>query len=86
MGFWKEQSIRVIRKALAEAEAKGLDAKATEKYVSDAYPFNARLNSPYKSWLTTMAELVPSRKKKRTARTESAKAADDATNGQGRFF
>lgn len=51
---WRDVARAVIQKALAEAEAQGLDADATKRHVSAAYPFGERAYHPYKIWLSEM--------------------------------
>jgi hypothetical protein len=61
--YWRQKSRAVIEAALAEGRAKGLEGKALERHVSDAYPFGERLNWPYQIWLNEFALLVRGRLK-----------------------
>ena len=51
---WRDAAKPVIQKALQEAEAQGLDAEATHKYVNAAYPFGQRAYHPYKILLSEL--------------------------------
>lgn len=51
---WRDVAHAAIQKALAEAEAQGLDAEATKRHVNAAYPFGERAYHPYKIWLSEM--------------------------------
>ena len=51
MAYWREQSARVIAKALEEGRAQGLEGKDLVKHVDAAYPFGPREHFPYKAWL-----------------------------------
>lgn len=60
---WRAKSRRVILAALKEGREKGLEGKALEKHVSDAYPFGERAMHPYKVWLNEFALLVRGERK-----------------------
>lgn len=60
---WRVKSRRVIVAALAEGRARGLEGRALEKHVSDAYPFGERAMLPYKIWLNEFALLVRGERK-----------------------
>lgn len=51
---WRDVARAVIQKALAEAEAQGLDKDATKRHVNAAYPFGERAYHPYRIWLSEM--------------------------------
>lgn len=51
---WRDAARAVIQQALAEAQAQGLDAEATKRYVNSKYPFGERAYHPYKMWLSEM--------------------------------
>lgn len=55
---WRTESRRVITEALASGRAIGLEGKALEKHVSNAYPFGERAMTPYKIWRHVFAQLV----------------------------
>ena len=54
---WYAHAASVIRRALAEAEAQGLDAAATQRLVDAAYPFGERRYHPYAMWLRARRDL-----------------------------
>lgn len=58
MSHWRTTSRKVILAALESGRKAGLEGKALEKHVSDAYPFGERAMLPYKIWLNEFALLV----------------------------
>lgn len=87
MSRWRDHAEHVIRKALAEAEAQGLDEASTLALVDSRYPFGVREYHPYQMWLKVRRELVPSLKAKQAekvkAQTKAIKNAWIAPEGQG---
>lgn len=75
MSRWRDHAEHVVKKALAEAEAQGLDEKATLALVDSRYPFGERAYHPYQMWLKVRRELVPSL---RTKQAEKVKAQTKA--------
>ena len=55
---WYAHAASVIRRALAEAEAQGLDTEATQRLVDAAYPFGERRYHPYTMWLRARRDLL----------------------------
>ena len=55
---WYAHAASVIRRVLAEAEAQGLDAAATQRLVDAAYPFGERRYHPYAMWLRARRDLL----------------------------
>lgn len=76
---WYRNACRAIDAALREAEAKGLDRRATVALVDAAYPFGPRTCWPYKQWLKarreTLQRLLPPRP--RPAEAEPLPLFDD---------
>lgn len=60
MSWWRSHAEQVIRQALADAQAQGLDEVATLTLVDSRYPFGIREYHPYQMWLKVRRELVPS--------------------------
>lgn len=71
---WRAHAEKVITKALAEAEAQGLDDKATLALVDSRYPFHMREYHPYQMWLKVRRELVPSLRTKQAEKVKQATA------------
>ena len=78
MSMWRAHAERVIRKALAEAEAQGLGDRETLALVDARYPFGERAYHPYQMWLKVRRELVPSLQAKQATkvRAKTAKIKD----------
>ena len=55
---WSRRAQIAVSSALDEGRGLGLEGKALEKFVSDAYPFGSRECYPYKIWLAWFARLV----------------------------
>jgi hypothetical protein len=89
VSYWRDRAEQAIRTALAEAEAQGLDDKATVALVDSRYPFGKRERHPYQMWLKARRELVPALRAKRAERLrkETAKIKDAwaDTTGQGKL-
>ena len=77
---WRDAAKATIQKALQEAEAQGLDAKATHTYVNAAYPFGARAYHPYKIWLSEMKRTFSPKPSGKTAKAQSDRAKLAAWN------
>lgn len=60
MATWREHARVVILQALQEAQAQGLDQKATLALIDSRYPFGERAYHPYKAWLSERRRLVVS--------------------------
>lgn len=56
---WRQQAEQIVAQALREAREQGLDAKATRKHVSKAYPCPPRKHHPYKIWCSVVREMLP---------------------------
>jgi hypothetical protein len=56
---WREAAKATIQRAREEAQAQGLDAEATKRYVNARYPFGERAYHPYKIWLDEMERAFP---------------------------
>lgn len=67
MSYWRTKSRSVITAALKDGRDKGLEGKALEKHVSEAYPFGERAMHPYKIWLNEFSLLVRGDKKPMTS-------------------
>ena len=74
MSRWRNHAEHVIKAALAEAEAQGLDEKATLALVDIKYPFGERAYHPYQMWLKVRRELVPSLRAKQAEKVKQAQA------------
>ena len=79
MSHWRDRAEHVIKKALAGAEAQGLDEKAALALVDRRYPFGERAYHPYQMWLKVRRELVPSLKVKQAEKARKTTVAE----GQG---
>lgn len=77
---WRDVARAVIQKALAEAEAQGLDADATKRHVNAAYPFGERAYHPYKIWLSEMKNTFSPVVSGKTAKAQSDLAKLKAWN------
>lgn len=55
---YRERAREAIRAALANADRWKADPKRRLKIVSQAYPFGARENWPYRVWLDEVAAIV----------------------------
>lgn len=60
---WRLHARKVILSALESGRLAGLEGKALEKHVSDAYPFGERSMHPYKIWLNEFSLLVKGQRK-----------------------
>lgn len=86
MSPWRRESMKVIAAALASGRAAGLEGKALEKHVSDAYPFHQRAMHPYKIWLHEFARQVRGSKKPFEARAKKGPKLVGEWPGQGKLF
>ena len=77
---WRDIAKQVIQKAIQEAEAQGLDAEATHKYVNSRYPFGERAYHPYKIWLSEMKATFQPVADSKTAKAQSDRAKLAAWN------
>jgi len=85
MKSWREEAAPIIRRAILEGRAQGLDGAKLRRFVSERYPFGERSMYQYKAWLLEMKQQLGPSPKARAA----AQAKIDAWNkkvGQGNLF